>query len=118
MCAIAPRPHAHLRVLRARRYVVVTRPVRQGRLKLALEEVLCAPLFAPAPDAAAPDEAVPGLACDAFRSGSRSGSAGGSGRLQENPSGRGPRAGETSSAADLWLERQVCTPSFDREKIF
>lgn len=103
-------------VLRARRYVVVTRPVRQGRLKLALEEVLCAPLFAP--DASAPDEAVPGLACDAFRSGSGSGSAGGSGRLQEGPSGGGPRAGETSSAADLWLERQVCRSSFGREQIF
>lgn len=96
--------------LPARRYVVVTRPVRQGRLKLALEEVLSAPLFAPAPGAAAPDEAVPGLACDAFRSGSGRGSAGGSGRLPEDPSGGGPQAGETSSAADSWLERQVCRP--------
>ena len=37
----------------ARRYVVVTRPVRQGRLKLALEEVLSMTVATPSSRSAA-----------------------------------------------------------------
>ncbi len=79
----------------ARRYVVVTRPIRHGRLKLALEEVLCAPLPAPAPGAGAPDQA-PGAAC--------AGGACSDGGPQGSP-GRG--SNESGSAAEARLEREV-----------
>jgi len=81
----------------ARRYVVVTRPIRQGRLKLALEEVLCAPLpaLAPGAGAGAPDQA-PGAAC--------AGGDCGGGRLQGSHENGGSESG---SAAEARFEREV-----------
>jgi hypothetical protein len=75
----------------------VTRPIRQGRLKLALEEVLCAPLpaLAPGAGAGAPDQA-PGAAC--------AGGDCGGGRLHGSHENGGSKSG---SAAEARFEREV-----------
>lgn len=89
---------------RLRRYTVVTRPIRQGRLKLALEEVLSAPLAAPAPDSDAPNSGSSG-------SGFEDCQAGGAPE-QEWASGGTSQSGGTGSEAQL--EREVRTRAWPR----
>lgn len=81
------------------RYTVVTRPIRQGRLKLALEEVLSAPLSAPAPDSDAPNSGSSGSGFEDCQAGSAP--------EQEWHSGGTSQSGGTGSEAQL--EREVRT---------
>ena len=83
------------------RYTVVTRPIRQGRLKLALEEVLSAPLAAPAPDSDAPDSGSSG-------SGFEDCQAGGAPEQEWASRGTSQSRGTSSEAQ---LEREVRTQS-------
>ncbi|KAK9840570.1 hypothetical protein WJX81_001725 [Elliptochloris bilobata] len=80
-------------------YVVVTRPIRQGRLKLALEEVLCTPLAATAPDLDALEAASSGSGSEDCRGGGRG--------LREWGSGGTSQTGGTGGDAEVQLEREV-----------